>query len=204
MAEETVRLDMTAMLERFKSLGALTAPAAYVAMLVTGQRMVRDVVKQRLSGPRGATGILGVVTGNARRSMVGPATMTKDMVTAALGSPVEYVKAHEEGFRGTQRVRAHQREQKRIGRKAVAYNIHSGFVSKYSKGRRFTDAEKLLTGRGFAWVTAHDRKVNIIAKHFIRDTVLAAKVPTEDRVLKALQIAFKTGRIPSPGQLNLG
>ena len=48
---------------------------------------------------------------------------------------------------------------------------------------------------------AHTRKVDIIAKHFIRDTVQENVLPTEERITQALIIAAKTGQIPTPSQL---
>lgn len=196
MADETVRVDMTGMLERFKSLGPLMGPTVYVAMLISAQKMLRDVVSKRMSNPRrGSTATnLGVDTGTARRSMIDQAGIEAERVFALIGSPVEYVKTHEEGFSGTQHVRGYVRKNISLKR-----NVKTGQVSK--KSAREYKAAIRKGNRVTSNVRAHGRKVNIIAKHFIRDTVLAAKVPTEDRIVKALVIAVKTGRVPAPGQL---
>jgi len=194
MADATVKLDMAAMVEKFKSLGPLMAPSVYVAMLVTAQKMLRDVVSQRMSNPRrGSTATnLGVDTGTARRSMIDAAGVTADKVFALIGSPEAHVKVHEEGFHGTQHVPAHTR--RRLG-KAKAYAIKTRAVVKRSAP---TAAQRRA---GPINVRAHTRKANIVAKHFIRDTIMAAKVPTEDRILKALVSAFVTGRVPTFGQV---
>jgi hypothetical protein len=193
---ETVTLDLTGMLDRFRSLGPLLAPTVYTAMLVSAKKMLSDVVSKRMSnGRRGSTATnLGVDTGTARRSMVDQAGFDADHVFSLIGSPIDYVAAHELGFQGTQHVRAHARRNVALER-----NTKTGRVSK-SSARAYKAAARaghVLTSN----VRAHGRQVNIVAKHFIRDTVIESKVPTEDRILRALQIAVKTGRTPSTSQL---
>ena len=197
MADETVKvnLDIGAMVERFRALGPLMGPTVYSAMLVSAERMVRDVVSKRMSGPRGAPGILGVVSGHARKTMLGPATFSGSTVTAALGSPVDYVRTHELGFHGPVHVRAHLRL--RLGA-IKAVSIAQATRAKVVKRGAATAAQRKA---GVIAVRAFDRKVSIMAKHFIRDTVLEAKVPVEDRILKALMLALKTGRVPVGSQL---
>jgi len=193
---ETIRLTIPEMLERFKSLGEKLGPTAYVAMLVSGQKMLRDVVKNRMSNPRrGSTSTnLGVDTGTARRSMTDLTQQTERSITTLIGSTVDYVRSHEEGFHGPVQVRAHTR---RIA--VLERNTHTGRVSKASS-RKYKAA--LRSGRKTsAHVRAYTRKVNILAKHFIRDTVIANVVPTTDRITRALLIAVKTGKVPQAGQL---
>lgn len=190
-----VNLSIDQMLERFKFLGAALRPTVFRAMLVSAQRMRRDVVEKRLSGPRGAPGILGVVTGNARRSITDEAGIVGDKIYALFGSPLKYVKAHEEGFHGPVQVRAYDR--RRLG-KIKAVSIAPATRGSVIKRGAQTAAQRRA---GPIHVKAHTRKVNIIAKHFIRDTLLAAKVPTEARILKALTIAAATGKLPTPQQL---
>lgn len=57
------------------------------------------------------------------------------------------------------------------------------------------------TRRGSTTVRAHAMRMNVRARHFIRDTVRAAKEPTADRVTRAIYITAKTGKVPTPGQL---
>ena len=192
----TVILDIDQMIKRYEFLGSALRPTVFKAMLLSAQRMRRDVVEKRMSGPRGAPGILGVVTGAARRSMTDEAEITADTITALFGSALGYVKAHEEGYKNdAQQIRAHDR--KRRG-KVKAVSIAAATRGKVVKRGSITAAQRRA---GPIHVRAHTRKVRIIAKHFIRDTLLAAKVPTENRIMRALVLAASTGKVPSASEL---
>jgi hypothetical protein len=196
---DTVKLSMADMLKRFEFLGVNLPRTVYVAMLVAAQKMLRDVVSKRMSNPRrGSTATnLGVDTGTARRSMIERAGLTPERVFAMIGSPIEYVRVHEEGFHGTQNVKAHVR--RRLGViKAVAIGASRGAVVKRAA---VTARQKRLDASHPIHVRSHSRKVDIIAKHFIRDTVLQNVEPTQDRIVQALVIAAKTGQVPTPRQL---
>lgn len=190
-SDDVVTLDLTGMLERFQSLGPLLAPSVYVAMLVSAEAMVKDVIKKRLSGPRGSPGVLGIVTGGARRSMTDIVEADGGTIKAILGSALKYVRAHEVGFSGSEHVRAHDRRRLGAIRAVSIAPATRGLVSRRSQP---TAAQRRA---GPIHVRAFDRKVNIIAKHFIRDTVLEAKEPTASRIERALVMAFKTGRPPT-------
>jgi len=184
------------MVKRFAFLGKALRPSVYSAMLLSAQRMRADVVDQRLSGPRGAEGILGVVTGAARRSITDETFASNEQITALFGSALEYVRAHEEGYKNdAQPVRAHTR--RRLG-KIKAISIAQATRGKVTK-RGAPSARQRRAGA--IEVRAHKRKVNIQAKHFIRDTLRAAVIPTENRILRALAIAAVTGRVPKPGEI---
>jgi hypothetical protein len=194
---DTVKLNMADMLKRFEFLGSNLVATVYVAMLVAAQKMLRDVVSKRMSNPRrGSTATnLGVDTGTARRSMIERTGLTADRVFALIGSPLEYVRVHEEGFAGTQNVKAHIR--RRLGViKAVSISTRA-----VVKRAAVTARQRRLDASSPIHVGAHSRKVDIIAKHFIRDTVLENVEPTVDRITRALVIAAKTGRVPSPREL---
>jgi len=192
---EIIKLDIDAMVERFRFLGKNLVPTVYTAMLVSANRMVRDVKLKRLSGPRGAPGKLGVVTGAAGRSMTDIVRFQNDTIAAILGSGLGYVKAHEEGLHGVQNVKAHVR--RRLG-VIKAVSIAQATRGKVIKRGAVTAAQKR---KGAIAVKAHSRKANIIAKWFIRDMVREAKQPTERRIMNALMIAVKTGRVPAPNQI---
>jgi len=193
---ETVKLNMDEMIQRFRFIGKNLAPTIYRAMLVSAQAMLRKGVVEHMSGAKRGSGpsLLGVETGSARRSMIDQAGLAADKVFALIGSPLGYVRAHEEGFDGPVQVRAHTRRIIRLKR-----NTRTGRVSKKSAAAYKASVRK--GGKRFAYVRAHDRKVDIVAKHFIRDTVLESVAPTEQRILKALMIAARTGKIPTTGQL---
>ena len=195
MSSENLKLTLPEMTERFRFLGSALGPTVFAAMLVSAAKMRRDVVSLRLSGPRGAPGILGVVTGAARRSIADEAGVAGDTVYALFGSALEYVKAWEDGFHGDQEVRAHTR--RRLG--AVrAVSIAQATRGKVIKRARQSAAQRKA---GLINVKAHQRKANMEAKHFIRDTLLAAKGPTEARIMRALIIAAETGKPPVASQL---
>ena len=183
------------MVKRFQFLGKALRPSVYAAMKLSAKRMRKDVVSERLSGPRGAYGILGVVTGAARRSIASETFASNEQITALFGSALGYVKAHEEGFKGVEKIRAHER--RRRG-KIKAVSIAAATRGKVTKRAAPTAAQRRA---GSISVSAHSRKVNIVAKHFIRDTLRAAKIPTENRILRALTIAASTGRIPTPDEI---
>lgn len=192
---ETVKLNLDEMLHRFKFLGDKIGPTVYAAMLVSAKKMLADVVKKRMSNPRrGSTATnLGVDTGTARRSMIEQAGITADRVFALLGSPVDYVKTHEEGFRGTVQVPTHT-AQHRHGR-TLAVSVKTRAITKRAA---LTKRQK---ARGPWTVRSHSMKMDIHAKHFIRDTVNESVAPLEKRILQSLLIAAKTGQVPSPSQL---
>jgi hypothetical protein len=189
---EIIRLDIEEMVKRFAFMGEALPDTVFSAVLVSTEFMLREVVKGRMSGPRGAEGILGVVTGNARRSMTNRATMTKDTVEGGIGSPADYVRAHELGFHGDEHVRAHER--RRLG--AIrAIDIRSRTATKrYAP----TAAQRRA---GPIMVRAHVRRANIIAKHFIRDTVRSAVDPTTSRIGAALILAARLGRAPTRSEV---
>jgi hypothetical protein len=192
---EYIKLSIDDMLKRFASIGANFLPTVYVAMVVSAERMIRDVVTSRMSGPRGARGHLGVVTGAGRRSMRYRVSYSNERLVTILGTLLGYIDTHERGYTGEQHVRAHER--RRLGRvKAVSIAAATrGLVSK-----RFA-ATRAQRAAGPIHVRAHDRTANIVAKHFMRDTVRAAKIPTETRIGRALAVAFKTGRVPRPAEI---
>jgi len=195
---ETVKLNMDEMIGRFKFLGKQLAPTIYTAMLVAGQAMLRKGVMEHMSGPKRGSGpgLLGRDTGTARRSMIAQTAMDASKVGSLIGSPLGYVRAHEEGFDGPVQVRAHTRRIIRLERTS-----RSGFTKVSKKSAARYKAALRRGGKTVAYVRAHDRQVNIAAKHFIRDTVLESVAPTEQRILKALMIAARTGKVPTPGQL---
>jgi hypothetical protein len=193
---DVIRLPIDGIVERFKSLGPMLAPTVYVGLLASAKQMLRDVLQKRMSNPRrGSTSTnLGVDTGTARRSMVDRVGVTESTAFALLGSVERYVKAHEEGFHGTAHVRAYTRRNL-----SPKFNVRTGKLTK--KYAMEYIAARRKGKKTVSYVRAHGRKVDIIAKHFIRDTVIEAAGPTADRITRGLIIAIKTGRVPSINQV---
>lgn len=193
---DTVRLSLDQMLERFKFLGKQLAPTVYRAMLVSGQEMLRRTVKDHMSGPRRGSkpSVLGRDHGTARRSMIAQTEFKNEVIGSLVGSPLGYVRAHEEGFDGSVQVRGHTRRIIRLER-----NTKTGRVSK--KSAAAYKAASRRAGKTLAFVRPYKRDVRMPALHFIRDAVLESVTPTENRIVKALMYAARTGQVPTPGQL---
>lgn len=169
MAKE--RIDLDEVRQAIESLGLeRTSKSVQAAARASFMAMLRDTIANRMSGQE-----LGIVTGTARKSMRGFALRTSDRVIAAFGSPLRYVRAHEEGFSGPVNVRAHERE----GRSGKQHHVR-----------------------------AHVRQANIRARHFMRHSLQAETRPKTGsrvarRIIKALSIAARTGRIPVAGELGV-
>ncbi len=163
-------------------LGKKAPGAVRVAMRAAVQHMVRDVVKNRMTGQ-----YLGVDTGTGRRSIKGRVTKVgMDNVRGAIGSKLLYIKAHEQGFKGTVQVTSHKRKPRKGAK----------------RGKK----------RGTGIVKAHTRKMNIRARRFLRDTVLqevgrlnkaSRTSPLTSRVVRALKIVAATGKLPKVNQLGV-
>ena len=186
MAEE-VSLDLDKILRTFEHLSGDLPAAIFAAMTVSAEAMLADVVRNRMSGQ-----YLGVVTGNARRSMQGFARAQGNTISAIIGNPFRYVRAHELGFQGTVQVKAHER--RRLGA-IKARNIRTRQVTKRGK------PTKAQMAAGPIHVRAHDMHMNVRAKYFMRDTVRDAVVPTTDRIKRAVLFLARNGRPPGPGDL---
>lgn len=181
-----------------RSLGALKdkAPnAVFTAALVSAEAMLRDTIKLHMSGPKRGSQwkLLGVDTGHARRSMQNQAEIAGNIISAEIGSSLGYVKAHEEGFSGPVKVRAHTRRIVALSRN------NRGKVSAKSAKRY---KERIKAGKkNTAFVRAFTRKVNISAKEFIRYGVLGQSPQTRLRAMRSLEILARTGRVPAPSEL---
>ena len=181
------KLSIKEMLERFAFLGTKLPRCVFVALLVSSKAMLASVTR-KLRGD-----YLNVRTGRGWQSMQDFARTSGDKMQAGIDTNVRYMRAHEEGFHGTVQVRAHTAQ--RRGR-ILAQDIKS----RKAKRARLTKRE---IARGAWLVRAHPMKMNLRARHFMRDTIDQQFVPTQDRILKALVIAAETGQIPTPGQLGV-
>lgn len=187
--------------ERLMVAAGKKAPAALKnAMRAAVQAMIRDVVANRLSNQ-----YLRVDTGGARRSITGEVRGGGERILGVIGSPLRYVRAHEEGFKGSVQVRAHTRRRSSL-------ETRSGKATK--KSVKAVKA-RLRAGRsGYSHVKAHSRFMNIRARRFLRDTVLqeAGALPTmlasgvapfTRRATKALKILLLFSRVPKVSELGI-
>lgn len=180
--------------------------AVYVSIV----SMMRDAIKNKMTGQ-----YLGVVTGTARRSIAGQAAGSKAPPTYAamqseaqsrtrlagtrivgeFGSPLGYVRAHEEGFAGTVQVPGHTR---RIV--SLVTNARGRVTTKSAKEYRKAVAAGRKT---IALVRPHAMRMNIRAKHFLRDSLREGVPGLERRLERSILILAKTGRPASPSELGL-
>lgn len=101
----TVRIKLDEVLRVVEKLERPKVERAISAGLKRGMLAIeRDVIRNKMSGQ-----YLGVVTGTARKSIRSEVRKRRDRILGVVGSPLNYVRAHEEGFRGVVDVRAHER-----------------------------------------------------------------------------------------------
>jgi hypothetical protein len=196
-------------LQRLVDLSGRKAPQAMrVAMKAAVQSMLGDVVKNRMSGQ-----YLGVVTGGGRRSVQtsGSVAGTGERVQGVIGSPLKYIKAHEQGFQGSVQVPAHTRRLNLT--RVISKGKRAGERVKRGEKARLAFSQK--HGRKSSTIVrAHTRQMNIRARRFLRDTVLqeagglpgllsGGEPPFTRRVVRALSILALTGRLPKTSQLGL-
>lgn len=132
-------------------------------------------------------------TGTAVRSVRWDLEHSASRVVGRFGSPLGYVRAHEEGFRGTVQVPAHTRRVAPLERNARG-KVTAASAKRYkqakAKGRKTT-----------VQVRAHSRRVNMHARRFFYATLKAIgpKLPIYAR--KSLDVLARHARVPSPGEL---
>jgi len=169
MADFTVTIDLEGMRKRLLALGTRPLTDTMLAVVrLTLQHWLRSTV-EKISGP-----YLRVPSGSARRSIIADvAAPAGDGVVGRFGSPLRYVRAHELGFRGKVKVRAHQR-----------------FM-------------KLPTRRGATQVTvrAHQRVMNLRARRFMRDSIAEDLPGLPARTRRALILLARNGSAPSLSEI---
>lgn len=183
------RLNMEQMLQRFEWLGANLSRAVFIAMAITGKVMLARVVR-KLRGE-----YLNVRTGHGWQSMQDFAKANGDTMKAGIDSDVIYMKAHEEGFHGIVNVREHTAQHR--GRAKLVDIRTRQVVKRFSLTRRERD-------RGPWMVRAHSMRMNLRARHSIKDTVDEEFEPTQQRVTNAVLFAANNGKLPTPAQVVSG
>jgi len=164
---------LTDLQEIKRAIAAVSEPAADSSIRAAMQASVQAMMRDVILN-RMTGQELGVVTGTARRSMRGRTWENSRRVVGEFGSPLGYVRAHEIGFHGPVGVRAHERTR----------------------------------GSTTHPVRAHTRNVNIRARHFMRNSLSketrgGSGSKLTRRIVKALRIAAKQGRIPRAGELGV-
>ncbi len=193
----SVHIDVDAIMERLGVLKAKLPEAALVAVRANVADAVRYAVLQELSGQR-----LHRRTGTLQRDVTAspkaepPRIDSPSLITGTVGTSLGYGKAHELGFQGTVNVRAFTR------RKVAVRRNSRGTVTKKTTAR----LKAALRGGGgnVVYVRAHQMRMNIVAKHYIRDAIKAVEPKLRDYTMRALAILGRTGRIPTLSEVRGG
>lgn len=123
--------------------------------------------------PNGLRRISSKAVGSLRYT---PAVNDGDGVSSTLGTNLRYVKAHEFGFVGEVPVRAHTRRMFTYGRARLVRFINPRTKERQTTMRRPRRVVKDAQGDREILVRAHTMRMNLPARHMIRDT-LAARMP---------------------------
>jgi hypothetical protein len=192
MSERVVTLDE--LRDLVKRAGTKLSAVAKVAMRASTVAMMADAVRNRMSGQ-----YLGVVTGTGRRSVqLSPEVRALgDRISGSIGSPLNYIRAHEEGYKGPVAVPAH----------SVRAHVRRGrIVSRRGARRRIQVPAHTRK--------AHTRQANIRARRFLRDTLYqetgqlpgllaSGASPFSRRMLRALTILVEQNRMPRVAELGV-
>lgn len=169
MLEIRTKVETDALMREIAQYGRNAFPTVGVAMEHLSFLMLENVT-EKVSGP-----YLGVVTSTARRSMEQFDTRVGGGFRAGIGNPFDYVRAHEQGFKGAVDVKAHTRR-----------------ISQVFGRRLATPATQS--------VRPHTRAVNMRARHFMRDAVKEEAAGTPRVIARALTALIRLGRIPTVGE----
>jgi len=155
-------------------------------MLRVGQAstglMVTRVVTTRLTG--GNFPNLNRRTGTLIRNVTASRKheMNDDLVKAWIGTNLVYGIAHEEGFDGTVQVRQHPRR--------ITERVRTKAAKARARKKRRSGATLYTT------VRAHQRKMMIFPRHYLRHTLLQTRSDIPVMARRALLIAARHGRLP--------
>lgn len=186
MIDPQIRIDLDDLEEMTEAYGTKLAKSVRVGVREAILLNVRDVTKTKLRGQ-----YLNRRTGTLIRSVTASRSdeMTETMVRGSFGTHLDYGKAHEVGFRGQVQVAAHTR------RLVRTRTNRQGQLSKKS-----AKALKRKLQRGLkttAHVRAHSRRVNIRPRYYLRDTLRENIGKTKQRVIRALLVLGRTGKVPT-------
>lgn len=144
-------------------------------------RTLRDLTFGRMgypsNGPVVPDGLRRISSTAVRSLRATPAVDDGNGVVSSLGTNLVYVKAHEWGFQGVVFVRAHNRRIMEYGKARLVR-----FINPLDKQEEFTWRRKRRIAKDEngndkgTTVRAHSMKMNLPARHMIRDT-LADRVP---------------------------
>lgn len=137
------------------------------------------------AGPVMPDGLRRISSTGVRSLRATPAVNVGDGVTSSLGSNLRYIIAHEFGFAGVVTVRAHERRLFKYGKARLVRftNPVTGEAGESIRRRRRVVKNADRTDKT-ATVRAHEMRMNLPARHMIRDT-LAERIPNYAATLSA-------------------
>jgi hypothetical protein len=199
-----MRIQVDAIFARLEALRARLPEAVAVAVSADVADSIRHSVTQYLSGQR-----LRRRTGNLQRSVTASAKVEPTRIdrtssevttiTGTVGTALGYGRAHEEGFHKTVQVRGHMR------RKIALRRNSRGKLTKKSTERLKRVLRRTSTGGGNAvFVRSHAMRMDIRAKRYIRDAVLAKQPELRIYAQRSLAILGRTGAVATLSQIRGG
>lgn len=132
-----VRIDLEGIQRLLESFDpSIMEPAAKRGMERGIQIVARRAVQSQMSAPKRGSRLfqLGVDTGTARRSIATKVEQGGGVTRGIFGSPLRYVRAHEMGFSGEVKVRAHVRRLRgRASSKRAARSLDAFYVRAHKR-----------------------------------------------------------------------
>lgn len=165
------------------------------------QQTLRDITLKRMNfasnGPVQPNGLRRITSTAVRSLRATRATVLGELdISSAVGSNLLYLRAQELGFQGTVDVRAYTRRQFAHGTRSKDY------LDPVTKTRsRIKVKTRRVTNQNVR-VAAHTMQMNLVARHFFRDT-LAERTPAygaaiSDEIVKAWdQASRNAGTAPA-------
>lgn len=148
-----------AVINRFVTLANDASPTIKRAMTRAAILLQRYIKQNKLSGRPG----LNVQTGTLRRGITYKVEEPqRGTVVATVGTNVKYAGVHEFGFKGVVTIKAHMRQ------------VKSRNKSKFMPVRFNKNSTRIAmkqTESGVAFVKAHQRKMNIPERSFLRSSL---------------------------------
>lgn len=170
MIQLDVEINVEDLMRELRKFGEHFVPAVGVGMEAIAAEMLVNVTR-KVSGP-----YINVDTGTLRFSMDAfRERVGAEGWRAGISNPFDYVRAHERGFKGAVNVRQHAREVKQVFGRRLATPVT-------------------------ATVRAHQRQLNIRARHFMRDAVEEESRGAPRMLARVMVAMAKLGRVPALGE----
>lgn len=208
----TVTTNYPVIVAKLGKLPTAARSAVHKALAVGMREVAGTAQRLFMSGPRPTR--LGVVSGQLRRSVTQRVRQDSRDITGTVGANTPYAARHEFGFRGSEKVRAHnrvksltvagkkvnigrlrgaQRERRWVARTGKWVKDKHAPIVGYKRSAATVVAA--MAGKGvsaaFARVKAHTRRVSYRGRPYLRPALLRTLTRLRDLVLGAIQQSAK-------------